>query len=621
MLPIFALFAALSLLAQEAPRAGAPTVWHVDSAKGTDSADGRTPGTAFATIQHAVNLAQPGDTVLLLPGIYYENVAITQGGTEAAPLRIKADRVEKNRVTLTGAVRSLRDKRGGWEMVDQALGMYRVPLAHKPTRVLADQVDLLPYPSLDDLEAFRFIADDYPGHKHGYAWDEKTNHLYVRLRADGKYGATDPNNASMAVAPPAGKGSLGRTPAGPGDFLIAVKMEGAAHIILDGITFETPGIAAVQTSAGDLTVRNCWFYGCRSAITSAQLSQPKLLPARVTVEQCYYTHYPAFSDVADTIRDEAARQAAKPESWQRLMHWQRKSGNLPVSRGIGSPYSYESGFIYRMGKDWIVRHNHFYEVFEAFSSGSAALSTGARIYGNRFERICDNAVETEEHAADMHIYGNQIIDVFEPFSWQPRSGIPLPGPIYIYDNIITETPEFTELWAKANFTGGVFKLGVGSDRMWNMKAMANLPRNVVEAPQGFWATHNTMIVPRGRLVTALNPPGRAYRGFVFLNNIVAARSMFSHKGIPPGMVFDYNAVACLRPDPPEQENTYCIATAGPNGKVFATAADLKEIPGATSRLLTLPDASTLTIPEEAPLRSAAGALPFQATPGPQADAR
>jgi hypothetical protein len=614
-------FAILLLLLLATGTLSARTL-HVDATGGDNSRDGLAAESALATIQRALDLAQPGDSVLVRPGIYHEHLVLTRGGTAEAPLRIMADQVEKDRVILTGAVRAVREKKTAWELADAALGLYRLPLDYKPTRVLADRADLLPYPALEDLKAFRFLADDYPGHKHGFAWDPAGKALYVRLRADGKYGATDPNAALMAVSPPTGGGKWGQRPSRREDFLVDLQMTGSAHVVLDGFTFETPGIAAVHTTASDLVVRNSWFYGCRSGVVGPEGVARENLPARVTVERCYDTHFPAFSDIAETIHEEAARQLAKSDKFQRLMHWQRKGGNLPQAGAAGVPYAYETGFTRRMGADWIVRNNHFYEMFEGLSAGSTSFSTGARIYSNRFERICDNAVEAEEHARDLRVYGNLVIDTFEPFSWQPREGIPLPGPIYIYDNIVTQTPATTAMWAEANFDGGLFKIGASTTRMWDNGKMGDLPRDLTTAPGGFWVVHNTLVTPRGRFVTNLNPAGWRYGGFAFVNNIVVTRKSFSRKESMGGLQFAGNFLAASAPDLPTEEKALFTTAAGERGAFYASPEELKlnesGTPDPASPVLGKGTTDrAIPVPDEIPLRADPGALPFQAVVGPQ----
>jgi hypothetical protein len=626
-------FSALAACALTAPATVAATVWHVDVAAPA-AGDGRSRTAAFSSIQAGVDAAGPGDTVIVYPGIYYEHVGFGRGGEPGAPITLMADEVAVDRVIISGAVAPIRRGEVAWEPVDADAGLYRTSLGWRPTRVLAGRVDLLPYPALADLKAFRFLADDYPGHLHGFAWED--GFLYARLRADGKYGPVNPNEAAMAVSPPTGGGRWGHEPAGPGDFNLALRFRGPGHVIIDGFTFETPGIAAVYSEASDIIVRNSWFYGCRIGV--AGFGGKDHQTDRVLVEHCHVTHYPAFTDIVDTIEREGAKQRAKPEWWQRIGHWQRKGGLPPASEGVGRAYSYEQGFIRRMGADWVVRNNHLFEVFEGLSNGATSRSSGARIYGNRFERICDNAVETEDHARDLHIYGNLVIDVFEPFSWQPLDRGPLPGPVYIHDNIVWQTPETAAMWAIAGNSGGLLKLGV-KDRDWGGLSPEDFHDGSVAAPGGFWVTNNTLLTTEGNVITRLNSPGHRYAGFVFLNNVIVARRI---SWSPPvdmgsGLVMDNNLVATSMPGREEDRNFAGPGAfaAGPHGRVLGGLLEFgwnappglengwslaPESPardaGGMSRRLQTPAGDVLIVPEAVPLRADAGALPLVLKVGP-----
>lgn len=56
--------------------------------QGDDDASGESPVTAFATLQHALAQVQPGDTIHLLPGDYFENVISQVDGRVDAPITI-----------------------------------------------------------------------------------------------------------------------------------------------------------------------------------------------------------------------------------------------------------------------------------------------------------------------------------------------------------------------------------------------------------------------------------------------------------------------------------------------------------------------------------------------------
>jgi len=48
--------------------------WYVDSKRGDDANDGGTPETAFRSLQHALHVAKTGDTVLIAPGAYDQDL-------------------------------------------------------------------------------------------------------------------------------------------------------------------------------------------------------------------------------------------------------------------------------------------------------------------------------------------------------------------------------------------------------------------------------------------------------------------------------------------------------------------------------------------------------------------
>ena len=48
-------------------------IWYVDS-KGSDAQDGRSAGTAFKALARAVEAAKSGDTILVAPGAYDQDL-------------------------------------------------------------------------------------------------------------------------------------------------------------------------------------------------------------------------------------------------------------------------------------------------------------------------------------------------------------------------------------------------------------------------------------------------------------------------------------------------------------------------------------------------------------------
>jgi hypothetical protein len=51
-----------------------PVILHVDGQSGQDSNDGHNRASAFATVQEAISTAEDGDTVVVWPGVYQEEI-------------------------------------------------------------------------------------------------------------------------------------------------------------------------------------------------------------------------------------------------------------------------------------------------------------------------------------------------------------------------------------------------------------------------------------------------------------------------------------------------------------------------------------------------------------------
>ena len=54
-------------------------IWHVSSKDGSDANDGRTAATAFKSVSRAAEAAKAGDTILIAPGAYDQDLAARVG--------------------------------------------------------------------------------------------------------------------------------------------------------------------------------------------------------------------------------------------------------------------------------------------------------------------------------------------------------------------------------------------------------------------------------------------------------------------------------------------------------------------------------------------------------------
>lgn len=546
------------------------STWYVSAASGSDNAVGLSSTKSFKTIQKACQVVQAGDTVVVFPGVYFGPIELKRAGTLKSPIVFKTDAVAKNRVVVTNADPRVRAGKVPWTLENEAQRLYSIPFDYMPVRGLYDDVDLLPYPTLEGLKTFMLSAK-MPGPRHGFAFDAQAKKLYVRLHPDGKYGSTDPNHHRMSFAPVAGRGDKGEHLDQPRNYAWGVLTEGPAHVVLDGFTFESAGVTGIYIRGSQATVRNCWFFGCRFGVAGGATSDNDHWSTdNVVVEYCYYTQFPAFGDLEETLAKYGSSQ--RRAAVDRFFWFGRKG----VEGAIPDAYEYETGMTLGMGAGWILRHNHLYECFDGLSHLSMSWSSGAQIYQNRFERMVDNAIETENHAANVHIHDNEIVDAFMPISWQPLGGTPWPGPIYIYRNIVYNTPAASALWRKVEYPEAAFKLGAHNNN-WKPynKQMTGVPQNAVSVPgNGFLVYNNTVFMPGAHFLERVNgTASRKLLGFHFFNNIFVTEPAMN-KGAPLatdiGLELDYNIFSSSLPVMESQSRIL----AGPHGLVLDDPAEI-----------------------------------------------
>jgi len=461
--------------------------YYVDINKGSDSSDG-SEQKPFASIQKAGDIVNPGDTVIIRPGVYYENVQLNTNGTKDAPIVFKAEKFERDSVIITGADRDIAEHKVKWTLEDESLGLYSIPFDYQIYRMTANDVQVVEYRSLTGLKTYKYNATDdgnpgyAPGYEHGFFSDTVNNKLYVRLGNDGCIETDDPNSPNVTI-------NVTRTPTsntsnwngmsygaqgqaaimGKQSFLFGVTTEASANVVIAGITFKMPAVTAVWARCHDLTVSNCWFIGCIEGVRGgcAATSDPTFVSKNIIIEHSFYTTFPVYTDAVKMIEkyrdDPAVRTIEVDANGDIVTNSADKIPNLTVPKVLwfwhaknGMSCNYEGGGLAcYIGEDWIIRYNHFDDLLDGFSSfgnfsywtnwkiesiaGSSLKQTPARnitIYGNKFDKILDNSIEMEDNVQGMEIAYNEFTRQISPFSWQPLSGIPYATNINIHHNIV-----------------------------------------------------------------------------------------------------------------------------------------------------------------------------------------
>lgn len=488
--------------------------YHVDAARGDDSREGTAQETAWRTLGKAAGLAQPGDTVLVHPGVYHEHVRLERAGEPGRPITFRAAQIAPGATIVTGAVPELRRKGGPWQEEDAKQKLFFTPFNYRPARVLYDGVDLQAYPSLDALRKFRF--DPVPGPQHGFYFDESAKRLYVRLHPSGRYGSTDPREHIMQVAPATGHGGASRHISKPEHFIFGIYADKPAYVVIEGFTLETPGLTGVFIRGHQVKIRRCWFVGCRTAVSGQSDSPDEAKQTHdVLIEYCDFGHYPTFDDVIEVAAKAEGETSRGKRPPPKFFWWQRKGG----------PHTYELGMAIKIGSRWTFRGNDIHDTVDGLSVWGISTSHDVEVTGNRFSRLIDNAVESENSAARLYIHHNVVRDVFEPFSWQPSGGIPWPGPVWVEQNLVWDSPETKAIWPTLGWERGCFKIHC-LDENWQLPHMSGVPTNSVAASgDGYWVRHNTLWFPNGNLFSFGGLQNRQVTNFHFQSNLAITQGL------------------------------------------------------------------------------------------------
>jgi hypothetical protein len=310
-----------------------------------------------------------------------------------------------------------------------------------------------------------------------------------------------------------------------------------AHLVFEGIAFETPGQSAVYVESSHVTLRRCWFAGSIGAVREG---------SDVTIEYCEFHQYPAYDDATELLREAGVSSQSQKKDYSLI--WHRKHRD----HGCRTQDYEDGGLALRMRNNWRIRHNYIHDCYDGLAGSGMSGSVRAHIHDNVFARCCDNALETESHARDAHIYRNLFVDSLDAISYQPLAGPPWPGPIYFHENIVASTPEHAARWPYSNPTGAsAFKIGI-SLKNWSGGKHADVPRSPLAAPEpGLFFVNNTIYLPHSKVFNPLGSSDVPIAGVFWINNLFVTdhlASMTKSDAMRPGhFEFRNNLVAPARP--------------------------------------------------------------------------
>ena len=579
---------ALALALGLAFRAGlSAATLYVDGTNGNDAQSGLTLASAWRTIQHAAAVVNPGDTVLIQPGVYFEQVLLTRTGTAVQPITFRATGPG---TIVSGANATIRAGQAVWTLESGTPNLYSTPLPAEPATVLSDGVDLFAYVSLAELQSFTFSGTpSVPGPQQGFAF--ASGKLYVRLNA--RYGSLLPAAHTMKVSPVRAGGYRGDVIVQPSDYNWSVQTAAPAYVVIDGFTFESPGYAGVWIHYGNVTVRNCRFLGCRTGVRGWAESEnlPSATSRDVIVQGCEFSQYPAFQDMIDVVAVAESLTPAEQAAIPAFFWWSRKGGQRTSEIGLTTS----------AGLRWKILGNYIHDTIDGLSFLAIGWSDQCEVAYNHFERLIDNAIEAEQHSQHLRVHHNFVRDAYEPFSYQPDAGQPYPASTWFYRNVVTLTPETTAFWKKPilRWTPGCIKIKPPTSGFTSI------------ALDGLVFFNNTLHYPVGNVFTT-NSAGTSAGPIKYYNNLVIADVLLTTPASPTfaATTFSHNIVAPALPGQPGPGAIF----AGTGGQTLASAAQMGFEDFASGRLRLAPGSPALgagVVVAELPGTSTdVGALPF-----------
>jgi hypothetical protein len=342
---------------------------------GDDGNAGTNPNAPLRTVQHAADLAQAGDLILIQPGIYRESVRVAEQGTANQPIVFRGNGAG---VILDGADGAIA---AGVSWANQGAGRYTRTLGFSTSHVVTEAGRLYQYANVSALVA---LAAGAPG---GFYFDGTTLHLKF---ADG----SSPAAHSMHVA---------RFENG---FLLDIdgQDQPTSFVRIENVEIrhygsQTFGKGVYLRYANDSAVRNCRIHEVEDAGVWIKGGDRNL------VED---------NEVWDTS----------------IFNW-----NWDLVKGSSA----EDTAIYfsnEIGRGNVVRRNVVHGTFNGIAPcGSLPPGSGftneTDAYDNVLFQHTDDGFEPEGHCANLRIWNNRIEDVHMAFAVAPA----VVGPTYILRNV------------------------------------------------------------------------------------------------------------------------------------------------------------------------------------------
>lgn len=478
----------------------------VDAAAGDDANDGsRTK--PWKTINHALPRLEPGDTLYLRAGTYYENVYCAIAGTAEKPITIRPFPTEI--ATIDGGLPEFqRDHRTAWEPVpDGVPGEYRSTAVHKNIRDVVglfgdSNIGLQTYWYRMDMQAEnekwipspeRFVEPIYCGP--GLFYDKQTGRIHCRLahtrlefpESSGhkvvQYrGETDPRKLPLVVAPYDS---------------IPLTVSQAMHVKFEDLVFRGGGHATVKLMFGiDITFDRCNIYAGNYGVWSKGTGPLKMVncgvygmmaPWMFRDENISYAYSPTVYQPFLNGEGAVERQGSKGEP---LKVKARHISRLPTHAVLVTEGGYEfETFYYPHNHDWDIDHCEFTDGHD----GVYPSGRNIRFHHSLVDNIQDDGIyissPTPYISDGIYIYQNLIRQAVDGFGGHARGGPG--GKIYLYRNVI-------DLRHPLQFGRPRPNAPAGNTFPGHAAWLVHNPDHIIHM-ESMYFYHNTTITPMGHI--------------------------------------------------------------------------------------------------------------------------
>jgi len=352
------------------------------SPRGSNWHSGADRAHPVRTLQYAADLARPGDTVLLLPGVYRERIRVRRGGEEGRPVVIRA--LEPGTVVVTGEADPAVIEGLRWR--DEGRGVFSAATTWPIYFVKCDGETLLHLKWHGAKAIHRFASREGA---HG-VWYWKDGRLYVALPS-GRSPAEHRVNFHDRVPPPGEWGGL----------KAANLWIEADHLRIEGLRLDFGVGAAIRLwRASDVEIADCLFTGASAGVKAT----PALAPVtELRIAHCLYPNYPE-------------------REWRRA--WLTKQETYALSG---------TGFCASEAADTVIRNNLIVHATDGMVVTTRNLPRPGRVEvsGNLIAWCTDDAIEFDGFARGIEFHHNLVYDCHESLGISPV----LAGPVTIRRNL------------------------------------------------------------------------------------------------------------------------------------------------------------------------------------------